>query len=81
MNNPNDKRETLNDEPAVPHLAFSVQPLAFADDGASARARAEVEKLTELVRQNPDDEYYRMCLREWLKELAHPTRYQGEERR
>ncbi len=47
-------------------------------DDASARARAEVEKLTGLLRQYPDDAYYRMCLREWLKELAHPTRYRGE---
>ncbi len=50
-------------------------------DDASARARAAVEKLTELVRLNPNEAYYKMCLREWLKELANPTRYRGEERR
>ncbi len=38
-------------------------------DDASARARAEVEKLRLKILMYPDDAYYQICLQGWLAEL------------
>jgi hypothetical protein len=55
----------MTDPPAVP-------------DNALALAQAMVEKLTALVEQEPT-EFNVKALRGWLHEMAHPTRYRGEE--
>jgi len=50
-----------------------------APDDAPRRAREAVERLTELVRLNPGVLSYEIKLRGWLHELAHPTKYKGED--
>jgi len=49
-----------------------------APDDSARLAREAVARLTELVRQNPGVLSYQIKLRGWLHELAHPTRYKGE---